>query len=97
MDFPQTQIGGIAISRLIIGSNTFHGFSHFSAARDQWLRQYFILRHRNDVSPRSPRGHRPGPGMPGTDGAGSGAAIYPQQGRPGWSGVGERGPFPHPK
>lgn len=41
MSFPLTQIGGIPISRLIIGSNTFHGFSHFSAARDQWLRQYF--------------------------------------------------------
>ncbi len=41
MPFPMTQIGGVEISRLIIGSNTFHGFSHFSAARDQWLREYF--------------------------------------------------------
>lgn len=41
MTFPTTNIGGIDVSRLIIGSNTFHGFSHFSKARDTWLRQYF--------------------------------------------------------
>lgn len=41
MSFPTTSIGGIEISRLIIGSNTFHGFSHFSSARDRWLRQHF--------------------------------------------------------
>jgi len=41
MTFPMTTIGGIEMSRLMIGSNTFHGFSHFSAARDQWLREHF--------------------------------------------------------
>lgn len=41
MSFPMTTIGGIEISRLICGSNTFHGYSHFSAARNEWLRQYF--------------------------------------------------------
>jgi len=41
MSFPTTNIGGIEISRLMIGSNTFHGFSHFSSARDNWLRQHF--------------------------------------------------------
>jgi len=41
MPFPTTNIGGIEISRLIIGSNTFHGFSHFSKARDQWLKKHF--------------------------------------------------------
>ncbi len=41
MAFPMTEIGGIAISRLMIGSNTFHGFSHFSGAKDRWLREYF--------------------------------------------------------
>lgn len=41
MPFPMTNIGGIDISRLIIGSNTFHGFSHFSSARDEWLRKHF--------------------------------------------------------
>ena len=39
--FPTSQIGGYDISRLIIGSNTFHGFSHFSKARSDWLRKHF--------------------------------------------------------
>ncbi|MCC7492773.1 MAG: hypothetical protein IT204_10515 [Fimbriimonadaceae bacterium] len=39
--FPTTEIGGLEVSRLIIGSNTFHGFSHFSKARSEWLRRYF--------------------------------------------------------
>ncbi len=39
--FPTTTIGGLEVSRLIIGSNTFHGFSHFSKARSDWLRRYF--------------------------------------------------------
>lgn len=41
MPFPMTEIGGLPISRLMVGSNTFHGFSHFSAAKDRWLREYF--------------------------------------------------------
>lgn len=41
MSFPTTNIGGIEISRLMIGSNTFHGHSHFSAARSDWLRKHF--------------------------------------------------------
>jgi len=41
MSFPMTEIGGLPISRLMIGSNTFHGYSHFSGARDRWLREYF--------------------------------------------------------
>ena len=36
-----TNIGGIEVSRLMIGSNSFHGFSHFSAARDNWLKKHF--------------------------------------------------------
>ncbi|HQK94950.1 MAG TPA: hypothetical protein PLD23_15680 [Armatimonadota bacterium] len=41
MSFAMTEIGGVPISRLMIGTNTFHGFSHFSGSRDRWLRQYF--------------------------------------------------------
>ena len=41
--FPKTNIGGIEISRLVIGSNPFGGFSHFSAARSTWLKRYFTL------------------------------------------------------
>ena len=43
MEFPLTNIGGIDISRMVIGSNTFGGFSHISAARDKWLRKYFTV------------------------------------------------------
>ena len=39
--FPTTDIGGKAISRLLIGSNSFHGYSHFSKARSEWLKRYF--------------------------------------------------------
>ena len=41
MNMPVTSIGGVEVSRIICGSNTFFGFSHFSAARDSWLRRYF--------------------------------------------------------
>jgi hypothetical protein len=50
MDFPMTEIGGIPISRLLIGSNTFHGFSHFSAARDSWLKQHFTQERIHEVA-----------------------------------------------
>ncbi len=43
MAFPTTTVGGVEVSRLICGSNTFFGYSHFSAARDRWLRRYFTL------------------------------------------------------
>lgn len=41
MPFPMTELGGIAVSRLTIGTNTFHGFSHFSHARSEWLKRHF--------------------------------------------------------
>ena len=43
MEFPKTNIGGIELSRLLIGSNPFGGFSHFSAARSAWLKRYFTV------------------------------------------------------
>jgi hypothetical protein len=36
-----TNIGGLEVSRLALGSNPFFGFSHQTAARDQWLRRHF--------------------------------------------------------
>ena len=39
--FPTTNIGGIEVSRLVIGTNMFCGASHFSKARDEWLRRHF--------------------------------------------------------
>ena len=41
MSMPMTSIGGIPVSRVICGSNTFFGFSHFSGARDRWLKRHF--------------------------------------------------------
>lgn len=43
MTMPMTSIGGIEVSRIVCGSNTFFGYSHFSAARDQWLRRHFDI------------------------------------------------------
>lgn len=43
MDFPKTSVGGIEVPRLICGSNGFLGYSHFSRARDVWLREYFTV------------------------------------------------------
>lgn len=39
--FPTTHIEDLEVSRLIIGSNPFFGFSHYSAAKDTWLRRHF--------------------------------------------------------
>ena len=41
MELPTTSIDGLEISRLACGSNPFFGYSHFSDARDRWLRNYF--------------------------------------------------------
>ena len=41
MQFPATNIGGLEITRVICGSNPFMGYSHFSGARDRWLREHF--------------------------------------------------------
>ena len=36
--FPRTNVGGVSLSRLIIGSNWFTGFSHYSVAKDKHIR-----------------------------------------------------------
>ena len=43
MKVPMTSIGGVEVSRIVCGSNPFFGFSHFSAAKDNWLRKYFDI------------------------------------------------------
>jgi hypothetical protein len=47
--FPTSTIGGYEISRLIIGSNSFHGHSHFSSARSAWLRRHFTPERQFEV------------------------------------------------
>ena len=47
--FPMTSVGSLGISRVVIGSNQFLGYSHFSAAKDRWLREYFTPERMADV------------------------------------------------
>ena len=39
-EFPRTMVGGVAISRLIVGTNWFLGYSHTSKAKDCFIRSY---------------------------------------------------------
>lgn len=47
--FPMTTIDEVEISRLICGTNPFLGYSHFSLARDKWLREYFTVERMAEV------------------------------------------------
>ena len=37
-EFPRTIVGGVSVSRMVIGTNWFLGFSHQSRAKDQFIR-----------------------------------------------------------
>jgi len=37
-EFPRTRIEGVGLSRLIIGTNWFLGFSHTTRAQDEWIK-----------------------------------------------------------
>ena len=39
-DFPRTTIGGVSVSRMIIGTNWMNGYSHKTSASDQYIRSY---------------------------------------------------------
>lgn len=39
-DFPRTDVGGVSLSRIIIGTNWFLGYSHTSAAKDNFIKSY---------------------------------------------------------
>ena len=39
-EFPRTDVGGISLSRMIIGTNWFIGFSHTSDAKDSFIKNY---------------------------------------------------------
>ena len=39
-EFPRTTVGGVSISRLIIGTNWFLGYSHSSVAKDKFITNY---------------------------------------------------------
>ncbi len=39
-DFPRTEVGGVSLSRMIIGTNWFLGYSHTSAAKDRFIKEH---------------------------------------------------------
>ncbi|HBC85328.1 MAG TPA: hypothetical protein DCZ94_00070, partial [Lentisphaeria bacterium] len=36
--FPRTNVGGVSLSRMIIGTNWFLGYSHTSRAKDDYIK-----------------------------------------------------------
>lgn len=38
--FPRTVVGGVSVSRLIVGTNWFLGYSHTSAAKDKFIKEH---------------------------------------------------------
>lgn len=46
--FPRTTVGGVSISRMIIGTNWFLGFSHTTAAKDQFIKER--IRQRKQIA-----------------------------------------------
>ncbi len=39
-EFPRTDVGGVSLPRMIIGSNWFLGYSHTSLAKDHFIKKY---------------------------------------------------------
>jgi len=39
-EFPRTEVGGVSLSRLIVGTNWFLGYSHMSRAKDCFIKSY---------------------------------------------------------
>jgi len=39
-EFPRTTVGGVSVSRMLIGTNWFLGYSHTSAAKDRFIKDY---------------------------------------------------------
>ena len=38
--FPRTEVGGVSLPRLIIGTNWFLGYSHTSLSKDKFIKDY---------------------------------------------------------
>lgn len=47
--FPRTSVGGVSVSRLIVGTNWFLGFSHTSAAKDRFIREFMTRERVADI------------------------------------------------
>ena len=68
--FPRTTVGGVSVSRLIIGTNWFLGYSHTSAAKDQFIKSYQTRESIADILEvflELRRRHRDGAGAPAAD------------------------------
>jgi len=39
-EFPRTNVGGVSLPRLLVGTNWFFGYSHTSRAQDQFIKSY---------------------------------------------------------
>ena len=39
-DFPRSEVGGVSLSRLIVGTNWFLGYSHVSRAKDSFIKNF---------------------------------------------------------
>jgi hypothetical protein len=48
-EFPRTTVGGVSVSRIIIGTNWFLGWSHTSTAKDQFIKSYHTRESIADV------------------------------------------------
>ncbi len=48
-EFPKTNVGGISLSRMIVGSNWFLGWSHTSLAKDKFIRSYQTRKSISDI------------------------------------------------
>jgi hypothetical protein len=48
-EFPRTTVGGVSLSRLIIGTNWFLGYSHTSAAKDKFIKSYQTRENLADI------------------------------------------------
>ena len=48
-EFPRTAVGGVSLSRLIIGTNWFLGFSHTSVPKDNFIRSYQTRKNVADI------------------------------------------------
>jgi hypothetical protein len=47
--FPRTTVGGVSVSRLIIGTNWFLGYSHTSVAKDRFIKSYQTAENIADI------------------------------------------------
>ena len=48
-EFQHTTVGGVSISRLIVGTNWFLGYSHTSAAKDRFIKEFMTRERVADI------------------------------------------------